>query len=113
MLALSRRLGERIRIGEQATVKVESFDFADPLSVNLSIDTPQGTSTCKKAVGEALRIGQDVVVQVYKIHRNGRVHFGFDAPRSVQIDRLGRCEQDSFNRDPSEAAGGLHRLKSR
>lgn len=76
MLVLSRRHGERIRIGQDTLIQIKS-SIGEVLMI--SIETPA-------IVGECFQISEDVSIS-FLSSADGVVRIGVQAPRNIAVNR--------------------------
>ena len=98
MLILTRRLSQKIMVGDHIVIEViKTFEN----SVQLEIDIPEGVSIgyddfnhqlggsifrLTRQVGEQCKIGQHTVIEIFDI-RKGEIRIGIKAPKEIIILR--------------------------
>jgi len=86
MLVLTRKLNEKLQIGDNITVHVVNIHDGD---VFLDITLPSGDIECK-VIGqdEETEISEDVKVRATEIMGTSKVRLGVTAPREMGIGRI-------------------------
>ena len=86
MLAVTRKLNEKLQIGENITVQVVSFHDGN---VSLNITLPNGDVKYKVvSEDEEVQISDDVVITARAIQGKCQARLGITAPKSMAIKRI-------------------------
>ena len=87
MLVITRKLNEKLQIGDNITVHVVNIHDGN---VFLDITLPSGDIKCE-VVGqdEEVEISEDVKVKAVEIMGSSKVRLGIAAPRSMGVKRVG------------------------